>query len=210
MHMEMVQTHGLCKKTCVVVAQLDDLPTMQIIWGARQSDYREERAARMKLPQDQARGRLAEYCLLAALDRCDISYTLPLSIQTGAYGKPCFANLPVMFSLSHAGQYAVAAISLSAVGVDIERIRPVAPALALHILCEAEQEALWLPDPTDACFCRLFSAKESVLKRSGRGFSQPMREVNLCTCADVQQQMLGEYVLSVCSEWPMEVVLWNA
>jgi|LSQX01.2.fsa_nt_gb phosphopantetheinyl transferase len=50
-------------------------------------------------------------------------------------GKPFFAGCDnIKFNISHSGDYSVAALSDSDVGVDIERIRPVNPRIADRFL----------------------------------------------------------------------------
>ncbi|WP_346533499.1 4'-phosphopantetheinyl transferase superfamily protein [Micromonospora sp. DPT] len=80
-------------------------------------------------------------------------------------------SLPV--SVSHAeGVVVVAARRAGAVGVDVERRRPL-PALALAHRWYAPPEAAWLGDLPDAArveaFLLLWTAKEAVGKALGRG-----------------------------------------
>ena len=60
-----------------------------------------------------------------------------LRFARSASGRPSCPVLPLSFSLSHSGGYAACAVSARPVGVDLEEIRPLRPAL-LGILSEEE------------------------------------------------------------------------
>lgn len=98
-----------------------------------------ERLARMGRPHmEEQRQVFAAYALLrrgaARLLNCT---TLP-ELSYGARGKPRFAAYPqLQFSLSHTEGAALCALSGRAVGVDVERIRPV-PAHRARRLCLSE------------------------------------------------------------------------
>lgn len=90
----------------------------------------------------------------------------------GAHGKPYLRNGPC-FNLSHSGRFVVLAAADGDVGADIERIRPWTAAIAER--CFTESERAWLgaaPDQMTA-FYILWTAKESIMKASGAGFTMP-------------------------------------
>lgn len=93
-------------------------------------------------------------------------------IQYGEYGKPYLQNIPDLhFSLSHSGNYAVCVFYHRPVGVDIQQIRPVSPALLKRVCTQEERRFLEAQDPEKVpeAFCRLWTAKESFMKLEGRG-----------------------------------------
>jgi len=93
-------------------------------------------------------------------------------IQYGEYGKPYLKNVPDLhFSLSHSGNYAVCVFYHRPVGVDIQQIRPVSPALLKRVCTQEERRFLAAQDPEKVpeAFCRLWTAKESFMKLEGRG-----------------------------------------
>lgn len=90
--------------------------------------------------------------------------------------KPVLPNGP-SFNLSHAGGYAVLAVAPGEteeslpLGVDIEKHRPVEPAVAEISFSQAEQKMLARfqgQDRTDAFF-RCWTRKEAVVKATGLG-----------------------------------------
>ena len=95
-----------------------------------------------------------------------------LRLRREEWGRPCLTAHPdIHFSLSHSGILAVCAVSPSPVGIDVETARwdpDIAP------LCFQEEEIQWIlssPD-RDLAFLRLWTRKESYLKRLGTGLSR--------------------------------------
>ena len=95
-------------------------------------------------------------------------------------GKPFLAasHCSILnFNLSHSGQWAVLAVTKGIrVGVDIEFIDTSIDyqQLATHYFDTREMESLsrYTPARQRRGFCRLWTQKESVLKKVGSGFSQ--------------------------------------
>jgi 4'-phosphopantetheinyl transferase len=87
-------------------------------------------------------------------------------------GKPYLKDSDMYFNISHSGNYVVLALSKSEVGVDIEKITPYCDAVALH--CFTPPEIEWMrKEGSDEAFYWLWTAKESIMKASGCGFSLP-------------------------------------
>lgn len=135
--------------------------------------------------------------------------TPPLCKEAG--GRPYFAGNPVFFSLSHSGGVACAAISDGRVGVDLECIRPIRPALVQRVLAPSEQRQLADAVPQGVCFFHFWTLKEAYLKFTGEGLRSDMEAL----CFDLSGRtpklkgsalcfqtlhMDGGIVLSVCTE----------
>lgn len=87
-------------------------------------------------------------------------------------GKPCFANSPLHFSLSHSGNLAAVLISDEACGVDIELVRPeVAERLRVRCLSEGERAQ-------DCDFFELWTKKECIAKLDGSGMRSHPSEID--------------------------------
>ncbi len=87
----------------------------------------------------------------------------------GPHGRPVVPGNPVHFSLSHAGEFFVIALSDHAVvGVDIEHVPPRPLPGALHPE-EEDELALLAPADRPAAFARAWTRKEAVLKALGTG-----------------------------------------
>jgi 4'-phosphopantetheinyl transferase len=122
------------------------------------------RANRFKFEEDRVRWTRARSSLRLILSMYAGEDPARLTFVYGAHGKP--ALLPVSdieFNLSHAGDWALIAITRSIpVGVDIERIRPnIDIAALLRRLGEAD-----LPETTQALYQR-WTTREAKSKAAG-------------------------------------------
>lgn len=136
-------------------------------------------------------------------------------IRTPA-GKPCFEapNAPA-FSLSHAANFAVAAVAApneGRIGVDIERISPLphATRIAKRFFTDAEREH-FAANPSPEVFFAIWTAKEATAKRDGIGLSTlwaektPVAE-HLCRFRIVMDKT--EAILAVATDAPHVVIEW--
>ena len=101
---------------------------------------RRERLLRVKAPA-RRREPLCAYLLLrlALRETCGWE-TLP-DISLSHQGKPCFPDHPdVHFNLSHTSGAVLVGVSDHPVGVDIERVRPVAPASLKRLAAGVEEK----------------------------------------------------------------------
>ena len=90
-------------------------------------------------------------------------------------GKPVIDNGYI--SLSHSGRYAVCALSLFPVGVDIEMLRSISPLLGKRILTEEEQALLKVGND-EHYLLRKFVVKEAYLKLTGEGIGGGMNSIS--------------------------------
>lgn len=92
--------------------------------------------------------------------------------EYGPGGKPLLpAGVGLWFNVSHSGEFAVLAMALDRVGIDVERLRPIDLSDTRHYFSAAEcREILALPpgERQDAFF-RCWSRKEAYLKARGEG-----------------------------------------
>lgn len=97
-----------------------------------------------------------------------------LSVSENAFGKPAFdPSVGLHFSVSHAGDRVMAAVSDAEVGCDVERIVSVDDGMLRAVLCNSERASLAaLSDVArDQAFFRLWVRKESYVKAVGRGLN---------------------------------------
>jgi 4'-phosphopantetheinyl transferase len=100
-----------------------------------------------------------------------------IEFSYGSHGKPFLADGAIAFNLSHSGDWALLAVASDrAVGVDIERIKPVAELekLTARFLMAAEHERIVALDEADRllAFFRTWTCKEAYLKATGEGLGQ--------------------------------------
>ena len=109
-----------------------------------------------------------------------------LRIEADARGKPRLAHPGApAFNLSHTDGLALVAVARSPVGIDVERLRPLAdaPGLARRFLAPAEATAVAAGGAAarDAAFLRVWTRKEAVLKASGHGLALDTRAIEVGT-----------------------------
>ena len=112
-------------------------------------------------------------CLVAGLLLRQIcGVTEDCQLIYGGNGKPYLKSGDAYFNISHAGDYVALAVANCEVGVDIEKVSAYSDAVAAKCFTPPERE--WLRrEGCDEAFYRLWTAKESVMKASGFGFSLP-------------------------------------
>lgn len=122
-------------------------------------------------------------------------------------GKPYCLNADIFFSLSHADDIVVCAVSDKPIGIDIEKIRPVNMATAKRICCKRELEYVfgYIPAPEDFKRCEsgdiltrffeIWVKKEAFGKKEGTGIAYNMQDIDLL---DMPCTHDGEYIIAVC------------
>ena len=95
----------------------------------------------------------------------------------GANGKPYLKDRSnCFFSISHSARYVVCAVADCEVGVDIEPISPIRPAVLRR--CFTEREQVWIGDDAER-FALLWTMKEAYMKLTGTGLSVPAKAIDL-------------------------------
>lgn len=92
-------------------------------------------------------------------------------------GKPYVKNLPVHFSISHSGDFALCVLSDSPVGADIEELTSYNPGIAKRFFGKNEQLAIERFSETEDknnMFFRIWTLKEAYSKMTGRGIGSFM------------------------------------
>ncbi|SDE57746.1 4'-phosphopantetheinyl transferase family protein [Desulfuromonas thiophila] len=98
-------------------------------------------------------------------------------LQREAGGRPFITGAPA-FSIAHAGSRAVCAVGDGVTpGIDLEPLRPLAPADLALALAEVERRRLAAQANPAVELLRLWTQKESALKACGRGLSLDLRLV---------------------------------
>ena len=145
------------------------------------SSEEKERAARMHAPGADRRFVVSHGATRAILARYLTRPPEEIVFLTGAGGKPYLALPPgpsaLCFNLSHSADLALCAVALGRdLGVDVERIRPVAdwPQIAARYFSPNENEALLALSDEAAltAFFQGWTGKEAYTKALGRGISR--------------------------------------
>ena len=125
----------------------------------------------------------------------------------GEHGKPYLPGAPFYFSLSHADGLCAAALSSDPIGLDVERIRPLRPAL-LPRFCTSEEIALCKTDPDLAV--KIWTRREARAKQNGRGIGQKLTALSSEGISSVRFAVGGRnFWLSCTAHEPLETVTVN-
>jgi 4'-phosphopantetheinyl transferase len=109
-----------------------------------------------------------------------------IKLSTGEHGKPYCANVQnVHFNLSHSGRYVIAALSDEEVGVDIEEIKPLtSQADMARVFMSDTERSRYESLPAfqrQSQFYRLWTAKESYIKFTGKGIFEDLGSISIET-----------------------------
>lgn len=126
----------------------------------------------------------------------------------GKYGKPGLINREEHFSISHANNVVVLAISEEEIGVDIERSDEVNWFAAKQVFPEKWMCQLKIAEKADRdrVFARQWTALEAVLKAEGTGFAIPKEEQwNILLKWQTQYMEFQDYVITCATRKPVEI-----
>lgn len=118
-----------------------------------------------------------------------------------AKGKPFLIGYPdIHFNMSHCNEAVLCAIDDRPVGVDVECVKEYNEDLARYVMNAQEMEQINGSARPDIEFTRLWTMKEAVLKCSGAGIANNMKDV-LVGCRRNLKTFVSQnegYVYSVC------------
>ena len=181
---------------------------------ASASPERRQKAERLRREEDRrlciAAGALMQRALAEA------GYSQKLAQDEN--GAPYFPGNPALhISFSHSGERALCAFGEDPVGCDVERVRPVIPAMLRRCLTSDERTALFaLPSEAQAeRFIRLWVLKESYMKAIGLGLRLDPAKISLeltshavlrapdTPCVFYEPEAEAEYRYALCSLNPL-------
>lgn len=115
----------------------------------------------------------------------------------GPKGKPSLLpdSTPLVFSVSHSAALGLCAVAREgALGVDVERLRPLDDALAIaeRFFSSAERAALrtLAPPALETAFFAAWTRKEAFIKALGEGLSHPLADFDVTLLPDEPAQLL--------------------
>ena len=177
-------------------------------WFSEMTEERKAEVLRLKAAEKQAQKIAAHHlCRSSISEFCGIPETDIILART-EYGKPYAEGLPVHFSVSHSGDYAVCAVSENEIGIDIEKIRKINPNLSTRFASENETE--YISSHENGLF-EIWTLKEAYFKCIGTGLGPDIKSVSFsiqpsgiicsesgfeCSFAEIGQ----EYICSVCEK----------
>lgn len=156
---------------------------------AASSPSRKRHIDRMKHREDRLRSLAAQLLVHRLLGRDAI-------LERAENGKPFLRDSALCVSIAHSYEGVVCAVSEGPVGIDIEKIRSVPPALIDRVCTEGEKAFVLGPsqnctlyditrDPREVNFFCIWTAKEAYLKKSGCSLPTALRTDTLALSKEV-------------------------
>lgn len=139
--------------------------------------WRREKALKNKSSVDRINGAFV-YLLLQRLMKNGFGAEDQAPFEYGEKGKPYFTESPLFFSMSHSRCAVGAAVSYSEVGFDITDSRSIREELAERICSPAELSGFLCSENKQRFLRRLWCKKESLVKRTGEGFSKGFTDID--------------------------------
>ena len=163
-------------------------------------------AARYRRTSDRATAAIG-FLLVARLIQDRDPRFPPSDWAIGEHGKPYVPGAPFAFSLSHADGLCAAVLSDEPIGLDVERIRPLRPAL-LPRFCTPEEISLCENDPDLAV--KIWTQREAKAKENGRGIGQKLTSLPIDGVTSLRLKV-GErdFFLSCTANEPLEIVTFK-
>lgn len=141
------------------------------------------RFKRYRFEKDQRKFAVARSSLRRILSKYIQQDPTVLIFDYGPYGKPRLRNATLQFNLSHSGEYALCGVARTALGVDIEHLRPMDRLDGLIKRCLAPCEQIVLTDlplaQQSATFLKYWTCKEAYLKATGQGISESLSAIEI-------------------------------
>ena len=133
---------------------------------------------------------LAVYLLLKKGLREEFGITENPVFGYSPEGKPFLPDHPdIHFSFSHSGSVALCAIDRVPVGADVEVPRTITPELTTYTMNGEEVSRITASEVPQIAFLSLWTKKEAVLKLTGEGIRNNMKNV-LTDCGQVSPSVI--------------------
>ena len=144
------------------------------------------------------------YLLLKRELKEEYGLTVNPLFEYGEHGKPTIVGHPeIHFNMSHCREAVACAVSTRPVGVDVESIGRYKESLVRYTMNDDECRRIFEAELPEVEFIRLWTMKEALLKLTGEGISNDMKEV-LDRAADYHFNTFinteEKYVYTTCEE----------
>lgn len=144
-------------------------------WFEQMSAERKQAVSQMKVRHKKNLRIAADaLCRKAISDFCNISPD-KIEFEYNGNGKPFAKNLPIYFSISHSGDFAVCAVSDCEIGIDVEKIRDINPRVSDRFATDEEKEYI---RNHENGFFEIWTLKEAYFKCIGTGLGSDIKDVS--------------------------------
>lgn len=159
------------------IASLDEQQTERLLLAL--PEWRREVALRYKHLAGRRESATAYLLLLETLQQLYGINEAPHFV-IGPHGKPSLLEFPhIHFNTSHCHKAVICAVGDAPVGVDIEGRRSIRDSLVDYTMNAAEKERIARAEDPEMEFLKLWTAKEAVVKLSGEGIQDNLRDILL-------------------------------
>ena len=165
------------------------------------SEQRRETALRIRHEQGRRQCVLA-YLLLKKALREEYGITENPLFDFGEHGKPSIRNHPdIHFNLSHCSEAVACIVGNHSVGIDVETVKKRSEGVVRYTMNEEEIAEIEAAADPDVAFTRLWTRKEALMKMTGSGITNDLKEVLRNNHVEISTEVSRsrKYVLSVCS-----------
>ncbi len=156
--------------------ELDERMTTEAFALEYFSDYRREKIVRCKNEKAKRQSIAAGYLLDCVLSRHGMREKSAV-FHTNPDGKRLLDGADI--NLSHSGHYVLCAYGTASVGIDVERIRQDNEKVAKRFFVAREYEWLMAQKDHAEAFARLWTLKESYVKKIGTGLRTPLDQFEI-------------------------------
>lgn len=157
-----------------------------------------EYIGKFRQQSDRYRSVLA-YLLLSYGLRTEHGITAPPEFTYSENGKPYLRDYnKIFFCMSHCKNAVCCAVSDSEIGIDIESIRELRPAVVRRVCSEEERATVERAKLPNREFIRLWTMKEAYLKLTGKGIGTDMRTITdkIPVCKNMLCLQYEDYIMS--------------
>ena len=169
------------------------------IWYAQMAPERREKTDAMRRDDHRKASVAADHLARTMIaEACGVD-AASIRFRKDENGKPHEVGLPIHFNVSHSGDFVACAVDTSPVGIDIEQIRSIRPALVKKVCTEAERA--YVEDQEGDMLVRFFevwTSKEAWFKYIGTGITDlksvdTLDHIRKGGCARVEDYVVSIY-----------------
>ena len=143
------------------------------------SPEKQERILRYRFFRDAQNSLLGDILARTEICRATGLENQQLVFSVNEFGKPFLTNAPpIHHNISHTEKYIACVVANEPAGIDIERVRPIDLKIAKRFFAP-DETAYIMEEPCPRRFFEVWTQKESLIKREGRGLSKPLHSFSV-------------------------------
>ena len=147
---------------------------------------------------------ILSYLLLCYILNKDYDIFITPKFKYGKNKKPYFENIKKLyFNLSHSNNKIAGAVSDCNIGIDIQEQRKISKSMIKRVLNEKELDdylSYTKEIERKKCFCRLWTIKESEIKRRGSSVLVDLKQIEKDNIKNIETFEIKDFCISISSE----------